>query len=92
MFIMVTIERKLRRRRSVMPELKAEIVERCRPGDRTIGQVTRDSYLAETDASDRPGPAQRRAGGAGAVARENRSLRKDVEVRKRATLFAKETR
>jgi hypothetical protein len=36
MFIMKTMERKQspRRRRSSMPEFKAEIVERCRAGDR----------------------------------------------------------
>jgi transposase len=38
MFIMETMERKQpRRRRSFTPEFKAEIVERCRAGDRTIG-------------------------------------------------------
>ena len=37
---METMERKQpRRRRSFTPEFKAEIVERCRAGDRTIGQV-----------------------------------------------------
>jgi transposase-like protein len=41
MFIMETMERKQpRRRRSFTPEFKAGIVERCRAGDRTIGQVT----------------------------------------------------
>jgi transposase len=47
MFIMETVEtmdrRQPRRRRSFTSEFKAEIVERCRAGDRTIGQVTRDS-------------------------------------------------
>jgi transposase len=37
-----------RRRRSSTPEFKAEIVERCRAGDRTIGQVARDFDLTET--------------------------------------------
>ena len=37
-----------RRRRSFTPEFKAEIVERCRAGDRTIGQVARDFDLTET--------------------------------------------
>ena len=55
-----------RRRRSFTPEFKAEIVERCRAGDRTIGQVACDFDLtetavrawvtqAETDAGERPG-------------------------------------
>jgi transposase len=60
MFITETIERKQpRRRRSFTPEFKAEIVERCRAGDCTIGQVARDFDLAET--AVRPGsPRQRR--------------------------------
>jgi transposase len=38
MFIMETMERRqLWRRRSFTPEFKAEIMERCRAGDRTIG-------------------------------------------------------
>ena len=37
---METMERKQpRRRRSFTPEFKAEIVERCRAGDRTVGQM-----------------------------------------------------
>jgi transposase len=44
-----TMERKKpRRRRSFTPEFKAEIVERCRAGDRSIGQVARDIDLTET--------------------------------------------
>ena len=64
---METMERKQpRRRRSFTPEFKAGIVERCRAGDRTIGQVAKDFDLtetavrawvnqAETDAGERPG-------------------------------------
>jgi transposase len=67
MFIMETMERKKpRRRRAFTPEFKADIVERCRAGDRSIGQVARDFDLtetavrswvtqAETDAGERPG-------------------------------------
>ena len=44
MSITETMERKQpARRRLFTPEFKAEIVERCRAGDRTIGQVARDS-------------------------------------------------
>jgi hypothetical protein len=40
---METMERKTRRhRRSFTPEFKADIVERCRAGDRSIGQVARN--------------------------------------------------
>jgi transposase-like protein len=74
MFIMGIMERKQpRRRRSFTPEFKAEIVERCRAGDRTIGQVARDFDLtetavrawvaqAETDAGERPGSSLHRGG------------------------------
>jgi transposase len=55
-----------RPRRSFTPEFKAEIVERCHAGDRTVAQVARDFDLtetavrkwvnqAETDAGKRPG-------------------------------------
>jgi transposase len=63
---MSIMERKQPRRRSSVPEFKAETVERYRPGNRTIGQVARDFDLtetvarawvtrAETDAGERPG-------------------------------------
>ena len=46
---METMERKKTRpRRSFTPEFKAEIVERCQRGDRSIGQVSRDFDLTET--------------------------------------------
>jgi transposase len=37
-----------RPRRSFMPEFKAEIVELCQRGDRTVGQVSKDFDLTET--------------------------------------------
>jgi transposase-like protein len=37
-----------RRRRSFTPEFKAEIVELCQRGDRSVGQVARDFDLTET--------------------------------------------
>jgi transposase len=104
MFIMETMGRKQRRRRSFTPEFKAEIVERCRAGDRTIGQVAKDFDLtetavrawvnqAETDAGERPGLTSDERAELAWLRRENRSLREDVEVLKRATaFFAKETR
>src|ERR671910_3376066 len=65
--IMETVERsKPRRRRSFTAEFKADIVERCRRGDRSVGQVAKDFDLTETavrewvrqadvDAGERPG-------------------------------------
>jgi transposase len=37
-----------RARRSFTPEFKAEMVELCQRGDRSIGQVARDFDLTET--------------------------------------------
>ena len=37
-----------RARRSFTPEFKAEIVELCQRGDRSVGQVARDFDLTET--------------------------------------------
>ncbi len=102
---METMERKKPRpRRSFTPEFKAEIVELCRRGDRSIGQVAKDFDLgetavrawvhqAETDAGERPGLTTEERAELTRLRRENRSLREDVEILKRATVFfAKETR
>ena len=79
-------------------------MERCRRGDRTIGQVARDFDLTETavrewvrqaevDAGERAGPVERERDELAELRRENRRLREDVEILKRATaFFAKETR
>ncbi|MFI5794547.1 transposase [Streptomyces sp. NPDC051677] len=89
--------------RSFTPEFKAEIVELCRRGDRSVGQVAKDFDLTETavrlwvsqaevDAGERDGLTSEREELA-ALRRENRRLREDVEILKRATaFFVKETR
>ncbi|MBG0825941.1 transposase [Planomonospora sp. ID91781] len=46
-------EEKPRPRRSFTREFKAEIVELCRRGDRSIGQVAKDFDLTETAVRDR---------------------------------------
>jgi transposase len=102
---METMERKKPRpRRSFTPEFKADIVERCRVGDRTIAQVARDFDLtetavrewvrqAETDAGDRPGLTTEERQELSRLRRENKRLQADVDLLKRATaFFAKETR
>ena len=103
---METMERKQpRARRSFTPEFKAEIVELCQRGGRSIGQVARDFDLTETAVREWVRQAERDAGtGDGGLTsaerqelsvlrRENRRLREDVEVLKRATaFFAKGTR
>jgi transposase len=95
--IMETVERKQpRARRSFSPEFKAEIVERCRRGDRSIGQVARDFDLTETavrewvrqaqvDAGERAGLSSDEQAELPALRRENGRLREDVEILRRAT-------
>jgi transposase len=103
--IMETVERKRPRpRRSFTPEFKADIVERCRRGDRSVGQVAKDFDLTETavrewvkqaevDAGERAGLSTDEVRELAELRRENRRLREDVEILKRATaFFAKETR
>jgi transposase len=93
-----------RARRSFTPEFKADIVERCRRGDRSIGQVAHDFDLTETavrawvhqvdvDAGQRDGLTTAEREELAHLRRENRRLREDVEILKRATaFFVKETR
>jgi transposase len=79
---------------------KAEIVQLCQPGDRSIGQVTRDFELTETAVREWVRQAERDADTHGdggltsqerqelaGLRRENRRLREDVEILKRATAF-----
>ena len=103
---MESMGRKPRRRRSFTAEFEAEIVELCRPGDRPVGQVARDFDLTETAVREWVKRAGRDAGtrndggltsgerrDLAELRRENRRLREDVEILKRATaFFAKETR
>ena len=93
-----------RRRRSFTPEFKAEIVDACRRGDRSVGQVARDFDLTETavrawvkqadvDAGRVDGLTTAEREELAQLRRENRRLREDVEILKRATaFFVKETR
>jgi transposase len=107
MSIMETTERrKPRVRRSFTPEFKAEIVELCQRGDRSIGQVARDFDLTETAVREWVRQAEQDSGTRSdggltsaerqelaALRRENRQLREDLGVLKRATaFFVKETR
>src|SRR4051794_2508540 len=96
--------KKPRPRRSFTPEFKADIVERCRQGDRSIGQVAADFDLtetavrewvrqADTDGGRGPGLTTAEREELAALRRENRRLREDVDILRRATaFFAKETR
>jgi transposase len=95
-----------RHRRAFTPEFKAEIVELCQRGDRSVGQVAKDFDLTETAVREWVKQAERDAGTRqdggltsseqqelAQLRRENRRLREDAEILKRATaFFAKETR
>jgi transposase len=91
---------------SFTPEFKAEIVGLCQQGDRSVGQVAKDFDLTETAVREWVRQAERDAGirsdggltsaeqqELARLRRENRQLREDVEILKRATaFFAQETR
>ncbi|MER6108418.1 transposase [Streptomyces hirsutus] len=91
-------------RRSFTSELKAEIVELCRRGDRSVGQIAKDFDPTETavrdrvkqveaDAGERDGLNSSEREEPAALRRENRRLREDVDILERATaFFAQETR
>src|SRR5881396_137444 len=88
-----------RARRSFTTEFKAEIVELCQRGDRSVGQVAKDFDLTETAVREWVKQAELDAGTRSdgltsderaelaQLRRENRQLREDVEILKRATAF-----
>ena len=84
-----------RARRSFTAQSKAEIVELCQRGDRSIGQVSRDFDLTETAVREWVRQAERDAGTRGeggltsqerqelaGLRRENQRLRQEVEILK----------
>ena len=95
-----------RKRRSFTKEFRAEVVELCERGDRSIGQGARDLDLTETavrswvkqaavDRGDGPTEAlttdEREE--LRRLRRENRQLREEREIlKKAAAFFAKETK
>ena len=98
-------KKRSRPRRAFTPEFKAEIVELCQRGDRSIGQVAKDFDLTETavrawvkqaelDAGSRTdGLTSDERAELAQLRRENRRLREDNDILKRATaFFAREIR
>ena len=102
---METMEEKRKRpRRSFSDEYKAEVVELCRTSDKSIPEVARDLGLggtavrrwvaqADIDADRRPGMTSQEHTELVQLRKENRVLREERDILKRATVFfAKETR
>ena len=93
-----------RPRRAFTPEYKAEVVELCRTSGKTIAQVASDLDLtptavrrwvaqAEIDAGRRDGLTTAERQELTQLRRENRVLREERDILKRATVFfAAETR
>lgn len=95
-----------KKRRTFTPEYKAEVVALVRKDGRSVGQIARDLGLTETSVRGWVRQADVDAGGGGATGalttsereelaalrRENKTLRMEREVLKKATaFFAKET-
>ena len=102
---METMEEKRKRsRRSFSDEYKAEVVELCRTSDKTITEVAGDLGLtvsavrrwvaqADIDAGRRRGMTSEEHAELVQLRKENRVLREERDILKRATVFfAKETR
>ena len=93
-----------RKRRSFTPEYKADVVELCRTSGKTVAQVARELDLTETavrrwvaqaeiDAGEREGLTSAEREELTRLRRENRVLREERDILKRATaFFAAETR
>jgi transposase len=87
-----------RPRRSFSDEYKAEVIELCRTSGKSVAQVCRDLGLGETavrrwiahaeiDAGRRPGLTTDEHAELVALRKENRVLREERDILKRATAF-----
>ncbi len=93
-----------RRRREFTDAYKAEVVALCQTGDRSIAQVARDLDLTETsvrrwaaqaevDAGLKPGLTSAELTEMARLRRENRVLREERDILKRAvSFFARDAR
>jgi transposase len=100
MAIMETMgKKKPRPRRSFTAEFKADIVQRCRQGDRTVRQIAQDFDLTETavrawtkqadvdDGTRSDGLTSDERAELRSLRAENRRLQQGVDILKRATAF-----
>ncbi|MCX4539079.1 transposase [Streptomyces sp. NBC_01565] len=88
-------KKKPRPRRQFTADFKAEIVEMCLRGDRSVPEVVKDFdltetvvrlWLAQADESHQPKGLERdERAELAELRRENRRLREDIEILKRAT-------
>jgi transposase len=104
MSIMETMQREKRPRRSFSKEFKAEVVELFRTSGKTVREVARDLDLtesavrewvrqAEVDGGRREGLSTAEREELARLRKENRVLREERDILKRATaFFARETR
>ena len=93
-----------RTRRAFTDEFKAQVVELCRSSGKSVGQVCRDLGLTETavrrwvaqaevDSGRREGLTTDERAELAQLRKENRILREERDILKRATVFfARETR
>jgi transposase len=92
------MQQQKRRRRAFTAAYKAEVVGLCRDGDRSIPEIARDLDLtessvrrwveqAEIDAGRRPGLTSSEQEELARLRRENRVLREERDILKRATAF-----